>query len=372
MSRPITFLTVFVLLVYAVMQFARAAMGVDVGIGTARVPMLVSWIVGLAAALLAAGTWWEARRAPPRTAAPASPAPKDIAPITSPPRAPPVVRQQPAPGRHNTTPVRGGLESVMVDGRPVPAAYFMFASKTLSIASIRKAKEKYGRVLVGFDAGGIPMNVETDNDSFAVARDLAAELEIYVEGPGGKTGDSWDPGEEARVKSAAKSVGIDTKQKGWRTKQWDTQGWKDFTFRQLAYYRGIGFNAGEIDNLDRVIKGPTALVAFYKEYGARQTAGELPQLVMKNISVEDMTAVIDALQSGQLPRMMFADFHIFECGNSDEWKEVDDLSKTQGIRTVPSRDTYNYDAKGTFGLDQEFASAMGLDRPATAGAVPTS
>jgi hypothetical protein len=317
--------------------------------------------------LLAAGLWWEARRAPPRKAT-AAHAEAPLAPRP----APPVVRQQPAPARQAPAPGRSGLESVMVNGRPVPAAYFMFASKTLSIASIRKAKEKYGRVLVGFDAGGIPMNGETDNESFAVARDLAAELEIYVEGPGGKTGDSWDPGEEARVKAAAKSVGIDTKVKGWRTKHWDTQGWKDFTFRQLAYYRGIGFNAGEIDNLDRVIKGPTALVAFYKEYGARQTAGELPQLVMKNISVEDMGAVVDALQSGNLPRMMFADFHIFECGNSDEWKEVDDLSKTQGIRTVPSRDTYNYDAKGTFGLDEEFASAMGLDRSAPAGNVPTS
>jgi hypothetical protein len=67
---------------------------------------------------------------------------------------------------------------------------------------------------------------------------------------------------------------------------------------------------------------------------------------------------------------MFADFHIFECGNTDEWKPVDDISATQGIRTVPSRDTYNYDAKGVFGLDAEFATAMGLNTPQPAA--PTS
>lgn len=363
MSRPITYLTVFVLLAYAVLQFLRAAMGIDVGIGSARVPLSVSWLAGLFAMLLALGVWWEARRRP-----------KAVAPSVSATPAPPPAaapRQQPAK-RPAAMRGNGAFKSVMVDGKPVPAAYFMFASKVLSVAAIRKAKEKYGRVLVGFDAGGIPMEGEIDNDSFATARDLGAELEIYVEGPGGKTGDTWDPGEEARVKAAAKSVGIDTRQKGWRAKHWDTQGWKDFTFRQLSYYRGIGFNAGEIDNLDRVIKGPEQLVAFYKEYGERQTAGELPQLVMKNISVEDTAAVIDAIKSGELPRTMFAEFHIFECGNSDDWKEVDDLTRTQGIRTVPSRDTYNYDAKGTFGLDKEFADAMGLNKPAPAAEVPVS
>jgi hypothetical protein len=87
-----------------------------------------------------------------------------------------------------------------------------------------------------------------------------------------------------------------------------------------------------------------------------------------------MTAVVEAMKSSVLPRRMFADFHIFECGNTDEWKPVDDISKTLGIRTVPSRDTYNYDAKGMFGLNEEFDAAMAQDtsQPAPQPAPATS
>jgi hypothetical protein len=366
MVQPFALIGSIVLLAMAVVAAVSSATGLGIAFAGAAISPALVLALAVIGLVLALGTWWDLLRA---RAASRQPAPMPRA--NEQPRAVPARIESTAP-RPASPPAKraGGLESVMVDGRPTPAAYFMFASKTLPVSVIRKAKEKYGRVLVGFDAGGIPMSGEVDNDSFAVARDLGAELEIYVEGPGGKTGDTWDPGEEARVKAAAKSVGIDVREKGWRTKHWDTHGWKDFTFKQLSYYRGIGFNAGEIDNLDRTIKGPDALVAFYREYGERQLAGELPQLVMKNISVEDMTAVVEAMKASVLPRRMFSDFHIFECGRTDEWKPVDDISKTQGIRTVPSRDTYNYDAKGLFGLDAEFDAAMGRD--VTQPAAPTS
>ena len=369
MSQIFRGLAAVVLLVFAALLSAGAATGVGLVVAGLSASAVAGWVAAGTATWLALGVFWEMRHDAQQPAGhamqpPAQPSSPERASAKTPMR--PVV-QSPT----NVRRANGNLESVMVDGRPVPAAYFMFASKVLSVSAIRKAKAKYGRVLVGFDAGGIPMSGDVENDSFVVAHDLGAELEIYVEGPGGKTGDAWDPGETARVKAAAKSVGIDTSEKDWRAKRWDTDGWKEFTFRQLAYYRGIGFNAGEIDNLDRVVKGPEQLVAFYREYGERQLAGELPQLVMKNISTEDMTAVVEALRSSVLPRRMFSDFHIFECGKSDEWKEVDDISKTVGIRTVPSTNTYDYDAKGTFGLDAEFADAMGLNQPANPN-MPTS
>ncbi len=364
MSQIFTVLAAVVLLLFAALLSMGAATGVGLVVGGLGLSVIAGWLAAAIAAVIAIGAFYEMRRGATgeQMTQPASPERAAARPNAPGPA---------AAGTHAMRPANGNFEAVPVNGRPTPAAYFMFASKTLSVAAIRAAKKKYGRVLVGFDAGGIPMAGEVDNDSFAVARDLGAELEIYVEGPGGKTGDAWDLGEEARVKAAAKTIGIDTREKGWRSKHWDTEGWKTFTFHQLAYYRGIGFNAGEIDNLDRVIKGPQALVAFYREYGDRQLAGELPQLVMKNISATDMTAVVDALQNSVLSRRMFSDFHIFECGKTDEWKEVDDISKTVGIRTVPSTDTYNYDAKGTFGLDAEFANAMALDQRASA-ATPTS
>lgn len=254
----------------------------------------------------------------------------------------------------------GDREAVMVDGKLVPAAYFLFASDVLSPDAIGKVKTKYGRVLIGFDAGNVPETGPIDLQSFRVARDLGAELEIYVEGPGGPTGDSgWLKDEAARVKKASEGLGIDTTKKGWRDKEWDTWGWKKYTFAQLARYKAQGFNAGEIDNISRVLEGSDKLLALYKEYAVEYAKGTMPQLVMKNISVEDMSAIVRAIETNVLPRSMFSEFHIFELDPGDSsWRMVDAISKRVGIRTVPSTNTYQYDAKGEFGLEAEFDAAM--------------
>ena len=369
MKQPLALLTVWLLVIMAALHIWRAAFGLDASLAGIPIPLGASWVAALFALALAVGLWFERRRIRDVVVRPAA---STVAAAASVARAAPTpTAQASAPSRARNVAGAGHYESVMVDGRPVPAAYFMFASKVLSPAAIRKAKEKYGRVLVGFDAGYIPMSGEINGESFKVARDLGAELEIYVEGPGGATGNNgWDPGEAARVKEGAQQVGIDTSERGWRERHWDTTGWRRFTFQQLEYYRSVGFNAAEIDNVDRVVKGPAKLIELYKEYGALQTAGRLPQLVMKNVSAEDSQAVVEAVRSGDLPRSMFSEFHIFECGSSDDWVEVDQITKTIGIRTVPSRDTYNYDAKGQFGLDDEFNTAYGLD--AARPAVPVS
>ena len=246
-------------------------------------------------------------------------------------------------------------ESVKISGHLVPAAYFLFASKVLPVEAINRAKQKYGRVLVGFDAGFIPVAGEISVQSFKVARDLGAELEIYVEGPGGETGTTgWDPGEAARVKVAAQSVGIDTAVPGWRAQAWDAGGWIKYTFTQLENYARQGFNAAEIDNIGRVIQGQDKLVAFYRQYANRHEAGTFPQLVMKNLSAPDLNRVIKAVQNGELPRAMFSEFHLSENGTGNDWHKLDQITKQIGIRTVPSYNTYDYAAKGEFGLQTEF------------------
>jgi hypothetical protein len=255
------------------------------------------------------------------------------------------------------------MESMLIDGTLTPAAYLLFASTPLTAQQIREAHKKYGPLLIGFDAGGVPRDGAITNDSLrdalACARSINAELEIYVEGPGGATGNDWEAGEVKRVKAAAKSVGVNTGRDSWM-KDWDSWGWKKFTFTQLARYREMGFNSGEIDNLDRVLKTTDALIDFYKEYAERQLAGDLPQLVMKNVQVEDMRAVAAAIKSNQLPRSAFSDFHIFECGRTNKWQPVDEVSSQTGvgIRTVPSRNTYEYDAQGEFGAKDAFNAAI--------------
>ena len=50
---------------------------------------------------------------------------------------------------------------------------------------------------------------------------------------------------------------------------------------------------------------------------------------------------------------------------------VDDISKTVGIRTVPSRDTHHYSAKGKFDLGDEFDAAVERERgPAPPAPIP--
>lgn len=342
MIRPFSLLTALVLLAAAALAAYQALLGVELKLAGRAVADAAYWGFAAMALVLALGLMLERAREP--------------SPLT--------------PEANRTTSGSPNPEAVMVDGKLTPAAYFLFASNLLSPDAIRRAKEKYGRVLIGFDAGNIPDTGPIDVQSFRVARELGAELEIYVEGPGGPTGNTgWLKDEAARVKRASEGLGIDTSKKGWRDKEWDTWGWKKYTFAQLARYKAQGFNAGEIDNISRVLEGSDKLVGLYKDYAAEYAKGHMPQLVMKNISAEDMSAVVKAIESKVLPRAMFSEFHIYELDPGDSsWRKVDAISKRVAIRTVPSTNTYQYDAKGEFGLESEFDAAMASStKPMPAG-----
>lgn len=257
----------------------------------------------------------------------------------------------------------GVEEAMMIGGKLMPAAYMLFASDMLPVAEIRKAKEKHLHVMVGFDSGNIPRKGQIEEKAFKLAKDLGAELEIYVEGPGGPTGSKWLPDERARIIAAARSVGIDTARRGWEMGPWQTHGWKTFTFAQLADYRIQGFHAVEIDNLGWVMKSPDELLEFYRDYGQRHAAGTLPQLVMKNLDPSYLEAVARAVETGAIPRQMFSEFHICETSCNYDTRKIGIISKRIKVRTILSPNTHKYDARGVYGYEDEFDTAYGVPPP---------
>lgn len=355
MRHPFTILAIIVLIAFAALQAIRLWLGLDVAVNGASIPQWASAVALLIALLLVALLWIELVRSRDRQ--------HDLN----------ARRGGADRGRDTRTrsPTRAKTGPVWIqNGQRLPADYFLFASRGVSAKQVRDAAEKYDRIMVGFDAGNIP------DATMKAARDAGAELEIYVEGPGGPTGNSWSPDESARVKKAAASVGVNTKKNGWM-KDWDAWAWKAFTFKQLEAYKEDGFTAAEIDNLGRVLgEGVDPLIEFFGEYAEKCMAGRLPRLIMKNISEDQMQAVVAAVKDGRLPRAMFAEFHISERGSGDR-KEQDRLSSMIGIRTVASNDTYNYDAFGEFGLNQQFAALLPKPSPAqpaaeVATAAPTA
>ena len=341
MSKPFSILAILLLVVLSGLQAFQLATGAQVNFNA--LPIAFGIVAILLLLGLAIGLWYE------------------------------VFGRREEPAAAGSREMRGGTRSItrgkaapvwVVNGQRQPADYFMFASRGVSVKSIKGAADKYDRIMVGFDAGNIP------EAALKAAHDVGAELEIYIEGPGGPTGNSWSPDERARVRRASAKVGIDTSKNSWM-KEWDDWGWKAYSFLQLEEFMGEGYSAGEIDNLSRVLgEGTEKLIEFYQEYGERCLAGHLPRLIMKNNSPEQLQAVVAAVKSGDLPREMFAEFHICEKGTGFNRKKLDEISQLIAIRTVPSNDTFNYDAYGEFGLAAQFARL--LPAPAPPAPVPSN
>ena len=80
---------------------------------------------------------------------------------------------------------------------------------------------------------------------------------------------------------------------------------------------------------------------------------------MKNLSPDDLTRVVKGIQTNELPRTMFSEFHINESSTGESTMKLDRISSAVGIRTVVSTDTRNYRAKGNFDKTGQFDVAMG-------------
>ena len=337
MRRPFTILAIIALLGLAATQAIRLGLGFPMTYDSWPVPPAISIFLLVAALVLALGLIWELWSGQGGTSPAATRGGGGGSGSGS--------------GRtRSVAPGPGGFRK--------PVEYFAYASNNISPSAIKKAAEKYDRFMIGFDSGSL-LNGSAAA-SFKAAKDAGAELEIYVEGPGGVTGSSgWAADEKARVRAAAKKVGVDVNNKNWM-KEWDAWAWKDYTLMQLEEYHRDGFSAGEIDNLHRVLGDHgDSHIEFFKEYAEIHAQGRLPLLVLKNQDEEQLEALVKEIKAGRIPRAMFAEFHIAEVGGGSLGRR-DKISSTVGIRTLASRDTYNYDAKGEFGLEQQLMAALDL------------
>jgi hypothetical protein len=226
-----------------------------------------------------------------------------------------------------------------------------------------------------------------------------AALSIYVEGPGGATGADWSADEALRTIRAAKSVvaaapadpdvqklgtalaGVDLKAwqrraykkpntfkaeindpngtfqsvilPAWRNGSAGKSGpWWHATRAQLQHYRASGFAAAEIDNLAGLFSSDettdaAAFVAFLKrDYLPHSEM--LPKLLLKNVNLAALAKIKSEFTPDE--RAVFADFHIYECEQSDTGVQGDiaDATTAIGRRAVFSFDTHHYHCKGSF------------------------
>lgn len=251
-----------------------------------------------------------------------------------------------------------------------PPRHFEFASPTdssqrnrngVSADTIRELVRQHGNnILIGFDLGRLnPDAVRNGNildaippqqrEAFRVARELGVRLHAYLGGPFGPTGSSFEQGEREFREESARRVGINTSRNGWEN-EWNEWGWKNATQEQLKVVKLLGFETFELDNLerDKRVKAPhnadtamdtAELVKLYRE-----VAGwDGPQrLMMKNLAVDNLRGVEQAMNNGTLNRARFADFHISEENNRSQWPEIERASARMGIQLARSHNTYAY------------------------------
>ncbi|MFO0547528.1 MAG: hypothetical protein U0271_04015 [Polyangiaceae bacterium] len=266
----------------------------------------------------------------------------------------------------------------------------MFASRTFKTVELDRAKQCYGsNIYVGFD--GL-----CAHESCAFAADLAAgairsgplvyakaqgfHLHAYVEGPGGETSGDLSEDEGQRVVAASNQISPDAvktclethfKGKSYRpmtryevekisdegaspgeeTLMWLRCGWKVHTFAQLCRLKAMGFETAEIDNLENsfpsAARSAVEMKRFLDEYAAHRCSTDsgakdepLPDLVLKNLSVEEWQLVVPI--ADQLPLASFA----IDEASEDEVRDRQQLASRAGITLLRGPNTDDYYAWG--------------------------
>jgi subtilisin family serine protease len=240
------------------------------------------------------------------------------------------------------------------------------AQLPVALEAIPKLRQRSpGSLLIGFDADVI------ENGTFASAVELTtsvgATLAVRVDGPGAPTGRTWRQDDRRRLRARATTVlsGIEAEEVNFKRllDLWDNGAWWTFTRRQLSDFRRRGFVACAIDNIERVLErfpasfgnssGPAsataAVLGFLKEYANAHAAGELPDLIIRNLDVGALELIKAAVEDGSLPRSMFADFHIAEEDSTDDPARQEQLTAEIGIQTLRADDTEHFYVMGPFG-----------------------
>lgn len=187
-----------------------------------------------------------------------------------------------------------------------------------------------------------------DEDFVAAAHAAKARgLEVfgYLEGPCGDTG-GVDDGERARCRTLHRDFNARFSP---NTPDTAFARWKPFTLEQMRQSGALGVDYCEIDNLSNNITVP--LIPLMRELKDRFDEGvDHCQLVFKNVSVDDLGAIKEAVAPTSSDAGFIAPFHIYEADDTSEKPDLDaamrDL-KGPGAVTIISLDTNHYGSRFT-------------------------
>lgn len=259
------------------------------------------------------------------------------------------------PSRPATPPVTPSVKPTSATrpstlGLPEKPAAFAFACKSFTPAQVQRWAGRLGRnFLLGLDP-----TYAGSRATYDAARKAGLRLHAYLAGPSGQTAGRWDAVEWNRLVKDAAQLGYDVKTKAGMA-AWNKEGWRKLMAVHLERARQAGFESAELDNLDRAFgEDERALLGYFAEYAQQVRVGRFPRLMLKNIDADKMQAIAEAIAAGRLPRLMFADFHIWEAdfGRNPAGSQAI-ISRSLGILTVESPDTENYSASNLPDLLQE-------------------
>jgi hypothetical protein len=241
--------------------------------------------------------------------------------------------------------------------------YFTFASDASKVLSQNfstiQAKVD-GKIMIGGDAG----YPDVGDDFVRVmkkADTLGALKHVYLEGPGGPTGDSGIAGDECqRMMARAQKVNIRIDRRDCRNgsnwlKTWNSTGWWDSTVQEIDYFSSkYGVSSIEVDNLYRAgIESPASLLAFVKKFQAKvQEKQWNVSLLLKNLTVRDLALLQSDMEgnaNGKVLSKTLTRFAISEEDFKSDWARIKAASLKIGITTLTSSNTDDYQARGYYG-----------------------
>ena len=286
---------------------------------------------------------------------------------------PGAVKPAPAAGQAGSSPTASGAPTHQKGDA------FTFASNPQNAGQIKQQiernKQNGQKTMVGIDPNNGPAEQQR---LFKTAKAAGAETHKYLEGRGGPTGeDGWEKSEWARTKAAAANLKnpihlTSQSDNSPGMKEWNNRGWQEHSIKQAREAKKEGYDSVEVDNINRLDSGDNTkrTLDFYRQYAGEFAKGDMPTLLMKNQSAEELRAIHKGIQNYEktrgmspeelakqpesvrnhrLPREMFSDFAITEIKKGQKLPaEAESLANALGIRMLPSTNTYQYDAHGRY------------------------
>jgi len=208
--------------------------------------------------------------------------------------------------------------------------FFLNCNDGIPPLRVKKLVDTHGKdILIGIDPGYSDTPDEDAMPTVKSVKSLGTNLHVYLVGPGMW---SWSKEEQNQIRYLAGTVGINTKQNGWKTK-WYSKGWREKNLQQFEYYyKTHNAYSCEIDNLDSstIKNDPEKTVQFYTELRDQLKAKNIKtKLMIKNLDEDQLQAVIDA----KFDTSFLCEFGMFEAGSGSPKKQIALCAKL-GIQAV--------------------------------------